>query len=293
MSDRFEKKVMPYLYITPALLVVLFVFVYPIADVVIRSFIRFSGSTSETGFAGLLNYRQLFEDKLFWISLKNSMLLLLAVPIMTIISIFVSAILFEKIRLAPLYQSVVFFPFILAIPVVGVVFSYILQLKGVLNQTLISAGLDAFALDWLGSQSIAIWSVLFVIVWKQTGLGVVVFLSRMCSIETSIYESANIDGANWWQKLVRITIPQLASVIEFFVVISILNMLSWIFDYIYVITGGGPANMTYVLDFYIYRKAFSSSNMFIAGSASVFLLVIATIIISLESFLRNKVENIQ
>lgn len=293
MSDRFEKKVMPYLYITPALLVVLFVFVYPIADVVIRSFIRFSGSTSETGFAGLLNYRQLFEDKLFWISLKNSMLLLLAVPIMTIISIFVSAILFEKIRLAPLYQSVVFFPFILAIPVVGVVFSYILQLKGVLNQTLISAGLDAFALDWLGSQSIAIWSVLFVIVWKQTGLGVVVFLSRMCSIEASIYESANIDGANWWQKLVRITIPQLASVIEFFVVISILNMLSWIFDYIYVITGGGPANMTYVLDFYIYRKAFSSSNMFIAGSASVFLLVIATIIISLESFLRNKVENIQ
>ena len=293
MNDKFEKKIIPYLYITPALLVVLFVFIYPIIDVIIRSFTGFVESTAKTGLVGTLNYRFLFNDKLFWISFKNSMLLLLAVPIMTILSILVCAILFEKIRFASFYQSVVFFPFILAIPVVGVVFSYILQLKGVLNQLLGSLGLSILALDWLGNQHIAIWSVLFVIIWKQTGLGIVVFLSRMCSIDVSIYESASIDGAGWWQKLLRISIPQLASVIEFFIVISILNMLSWIFDYIYVITGGGPANMTYVLDFYIYRKAFSSSNMFIASSASVFLLLIATLVISLESLLRNKVEDIQ
>lgn len=293
MSDKFEKRVMPYLYIAPALLVIAFVFVYPIIDVVLRSFTGFSGGTSGTGFVGTLNYRLLFSDKLFWISFKNSMLLLLAVPIMTVLSILVSSVLFEKIKFAPFYQSIVFFPFILAIPVVGVVFSYILQLKGVLNQLLISLGLEGMALDWLGNQNIAIWSVLFVIIWKQWGLGVVVFLSRMCSIDASIYESAKIDGADWWQRLFKISIPQLASVIEFFVVISILNMLSWVFDYTYVITGGGPANMTYVLDFYIYRKAFSSSNMFIASSASVCLLVLATVVISLEGLLRNKVEDIQ
>ena len=292
MNNQFEKKFLPYLYITPALIVVLFVFIYPIIDVIIRSFSGFSGSTAKTGFVGTLNYRLLFNDKLFWISFKNSMLLLLSVPIMTILSIFISAMLFEKIRFASFYQSVVFFPFILAIPVVGVVFSYILQLKGVLNQILIAFGLNSFALDWLGNRNIAIWSVLFVILWKQTGLGVVVFLSRMCSIDESLYESASIDGANWWQKLFKISIPQLASVIEFFVVISILNILSWVFDYIYVITGGGPANMTYVLDFYIYRKAFSSSNMFIASSASVFLLLVAVVVIFFESFLRNKVEEI-
>jgi ABC-type sugar transport system permease subunit len=293
MNERIEKKYLPYLYITPALLVVLFVFIYPIVDVVLRSFTGFLGSTARTGFVGTLNYRLLFSDKLFWISFKNSMLLLLAVPIMTILSIFISAVLFEKIRFASAYQSVVFFPFILAIPVVGVVFSYILQLKGVLNQIFIAAGLNIFALDWLGNGNIAIWSVMFIIVWKQTGLGVVVFLSRLCSIDMSLYESASIDGANWWQKLFKVSIPQLASVMEFFVVISILNTLSWIFDYIYVITGGGPANMTFVFDFYIYRKAFSSSNMFIASSASVLLLLMATIVISFESLLRNKVEDIQ
>jgi len=293
MNEKIEKKFLPYLYIAPALLVVLFVFIYPIVDVVLRSFTGFLGSTARTGFVGTLNYKLLFSDKLFWVSFKNSMLLLLAVPIMTILSVLISSILFDKIRFASVYQSVVFFPFILAIPVVGVVFSYILQLKGVLNQIFITAQLNVFALDWLGNSNIAIWSVMFIIVWKQTGLGVVVFLSRLCAIDVSLYEAASIDGANWWEKLFKVSIPQLASVIEFFVVISILNTLSWVFDYIYVITGGGPANMTYVLDFYIYRKAFSSSNMFIASSASVLLLLMATVVISFESLLRNKVEDIQ
>ena len=293
MNDKLEKKFLPYLYIAPALLVVLSVFIYPIIDVIMRSFTGFVRSTTETGFVGIHNYRLLFNDRLFWISFKNSMLLLLAVPIMTVLSILISAILFEKIRFSSVYQSVIFFPFILAIPVVGVVFSYILQLKGVLNQMLIAIGLNSWALDWLGNQRIAIWSVLFVIVWKQTGLGVVVFLSRMCSIDGSLYESASIDGAKWWQKLFKVSIPQLASVIEFFVVISILNMLSWVFDYIYVMTGGGPANMTYVLDFYIYRRAFSSSNMFLASAASVSLLLVASVVIALESLLRNRIEDIQ
>ena len=284
---------MPYLYIAPALLVVAFVFIYPIIDVIVRSFTGFVGSTSTVGFVGLKNYQILFSDKLFWISFKNSMLLLLSVPIMTAIAILISAVLFDRIRLHKFYQSVIFFPYILAIPVVGIVFSYILQLKGVLNQILSAIGLGSIALDWLGDQNIAIWSVMFVIIWKQIGLGVVVFLSRMCSIDASIYESARIDGDGWWQRLFRISIPQLASVIEFFVVISILDMLSWVFDYIYVITGGGPANMTYVLDYYIYQKAFSSSQMYTASAASVMLLVVATFIISLESILRNKVEDMQ
>ena len=111
-------------------------------------------------------------------------------------------------------------------------------------------------------------------------------------IPNDLIESARIDGAGFWKRLTKVAIPQLASVIEFFVVISILNMLSWVFDYIYVITGGGPANKTYVLDFFIYRKAFSSSQMFIASAASVMLLVFATLIISVEGILRNKVEDI-
>lgn len=292
MSKNIVQKITPYAYIAPALIVVLFVFAYPIVDVTIRSFVGFQGSTAKSSFVGLRNYRLMFADKLFWVSLKNSFLLLLAVPIMTILAVFIAAVLFDKIKFSGLYQSIVFFPYILAIPVVGIVFSYILQLRGVLNQILNAAGLSLFALDWLGNSKLAIWSVLVVIIWKQTGLGVVIFLSRMGSIDGSIFEAAKIDGAGWWQRLFKVTLPQMASVIEFFVVISILNMLSWVFDYIYVITGGGPANATYVLDFYIYRKAFSSSQMFIASSASVSLLMIATVIIIFEGFIRKKLEEI-
>lgn len=292
MKNHLQQKMIPYLYILPALLIICFVFLFPIVDVVVRSFSGFQGGTTSVGFVGLHNYKLLFMDKLFWVSFKNSMLLLVAVPIMTILALLISAALFDKIRFSKFYQSIIFFPYILAIPVVGIVFSYIFQLNGVLNQLLNLLGLNNLALDWLGNQKIAIWTILFVIIWKQLGLGVVVFLSRMCAVDTAIFEAAEIDGASWWKRFFKVTIPQLATSIEFFVVVSILNMLSWVFDYIYVITGGGPVNCTYVLDFYIYRKAFSSSKMYIACAASVMLLAIVSIIISIESILRNKVEEI-
>lgn len=293
MNKTIAQKIKPYTYIAPVLIFVIFVFAYPIYDVLIRSFkgLQELGS-SKVAFVGLKNYRLMFADKLFWVSLKNSFTLLISIPIMAILAIFIAEFLFDKIKFSGLYQGIIFFPYVLAIPVVGVVFSYILQLKGILNQILNSVGLSSLAMDWLGNSQIAIWSILFVLVWKQTGLGVVIFVSRMGSIDKSIYEAAKIDGANWWQRLFRITIPLMASVIEFFVVISILNTLSWIFDYIYVITGGGPAQATYVLDFYIYQKAFSSSQMFIACSAAVSLLLIATVIIFVEGNLRKKMEAI-
>ena len=186
------------LYLAPAMIIIGIVIIYSVIRVVIGSFMTVS--QGEEVFAGLWNYKLLFKDNLFGIAIKNNMLLFLCVPVMTILALVVAVVLFNKIRLWQFYRSIIFVPFILAVPVVGVVFTYILQLNGVLNTILKDTGLGVLALDWLGNPSIAIWSVGAVIIWKQFGFGVVLFLARLMSVDVSLYEAAEVDGANAIQK---------------------------------------------------------------------------------------------
>ena len=127
-------------------------------------------------------------------------------------------------------------PYILAVPVVGVVFSNILQLNGVLNETLRHLGLGRLALDWIGNPNLTLWSVMAVIIWREVGFGIVLFLARLLSINEELIDAGKVDGANWWQRLWFVIIPQLGSVIEFYTVVSVITMLAWIFSYIYTIS---------------------------------------------------------
>jgi ABC-type sugar transport system permease subunit len=82
---------------------------------------------------------------------------------------------------------------------------------------------------------------MFVIIWKEVGFGVVLFLARLMSVEEELFDAARVDGASWWQLQRHVTIPHLATVIEFFTVISVITVLSWVFGYVFVMTGG-PGN---------------------------------------------------
>jgi len=144
-------------------------------------------------------------------SIKNNLLLFFCVPVMTC-SLSWYRHIFDKIKFWKFYRSIIFVPFILAVPVVGVIFTYILQLNGVVNTILRDVGLDAIALDWLGNPDIAIWSVGGVIIWKQFGFGVVLFLARLMSVDISLYEAAEVDGASWIQTFSNVTIPMTASI---------------------------------------------------------------------------------
>lgn len=281
-SDRW----IPYLYVFPAVLVVALVIVFPVIKLIIGSFMTTSGG--EVVFTGLRNYRLVFEDPLFAIAIKNNLKLFLLVPVMTVLSLIVATILFNKIRGWRFYRSIIFVPYILSVSVVGIVFSYILQYNGVLNTMLRGAGMENLALDWLGSSNLALGSVAFVIVWKQFGFGVILMLSRMMSIDTSLYEAAEVDGAGWFQKLWSITIPQAKHIIEFYVIITLIEMLSWVFSYVFVMTAGGPGSSTYVLEYLIYKKSFGGGNYYIAQAVGVVVLVIATVLIVIQQLLNGK-----
>jgi ABC-type sugar transport system permease subunit len=282
------RRLTPFLYLVPMLLLMLFVFGYPLLAIFDFSTRRIRGATGL--FIGLENYRQVFKDNVFREAVTHNVLLLLAVPIMLLIAILLAAILFDRPWGWRTYRSVFFVPYILAIPVVGVIFSNLLQFNGIINEMLRAAGLRFAALDWIGNPRLTLWTLMAVVIWREVGFGIVLFLARLMSINEDLLDAAKVDGANWGQRLVHIIIPQLKSVIEFFTVVSVITMLAWVFSYVYVLTHGGPGNATQVMELYIYNYAFRNQLPGIASAVAVMLfLVTLAMIVPLFRF-RSEAE---
>jgi ABC-type sugar transport system permease subunit len=279
------RKIEPYFFIAPAIIVILIIFAYPVLRLSVLSFQR--PTEGRMVFVGFTNYLAIMRDDVFLRAARNNLVLLLCVPIMVVIALLLAIFLFERIRGWKFYRTTLFLPYLLPIAVVGLIFSYIFQLSGVLNEFLTSIGLGRFALDWLGSTRLALPTLMFVIVWKEVGFGVVLFLARLMSVEEELFDAAKIDGANWWQLQRYITVPQLAAVIEFFTIVSIITMLSWVFSYVYVMTGGGPGNSTMVSELFIYLSAFRYNQVNIASAVAVLLLLVTGVFIFLELRLRE------
>ncbi len=280
------RQIEPYLFLAPALLVIGVIFAFPVLRLITLSFQRpFQG---EMLFVGFGNYQAIFKDEVFLRAVRNNLTLLISVPIMVSIALILAIFLFDRIRGWQFYRTTLFLPYLLPITVVGLIFSYIFQLSGVLNDFLTVIGLERFVLDWLGSTRLALPTLMFVIVWKEVGFGIVLFLARLMSVEEELFDAAKIDGANWWRLQWHITIPQLATTIEFFTIVSIITILSWVFGYVYVMTGGGPGNSTMVTELFIYLTGFRYNQMNIASAVSVILLLVTGIFIFLELRLRER-----
>ena len=247
----------PYLYVAPAFALLALVFAYPVVRVVDFSTRLIRGASGP--YVGSLNYQLVWEDPTFRDALKHSALLLLAVPVLTGLSIFFAVLLYEGARGWRVYRSVLFLPYILAVPIVGIVASYIFQLNGALNSILRAVGLDGLALDWLGSERLSLLTVGIVIVWREVGFGIILFLARLLTMDDEQLEAARIDGAGWWSQLRYIIVPELRGTIEFYVVVASITMLAWVFAYVYTITSGGPGTSSTVLELYIYNQGLRNS----------------------------------
>jgi ABC-type sugar transport system permease subunit len=263
-----------------------FIFAYPIVKLFEFSFRLIRGVSGP--WVGTLNYRNVFDDPTFREAAINSLTLLLAVPIMIAISLVVSVLLYERVRGWRAYRTLFFLPFILAIPIVGVVFGYVFQLNGVLNELLRDIGLGALALDWLGSEKLALWTVMFVIVWREVGFGIILFLARLLTMNQDLVEAAKIDGASWWNRLRHVIVPQLKGTIEFYAVIAVITMLASVFAYIFTITHGGPGTATDVIELYIFNTGIRNALPGMASAVAVLLLVTTLILIAALFRIRAK-----
>ena len=274
----------PYAYVAPAALLIGFIFAYPIALVIDFSMRLIRGNSGP--FVGLDNYRLIFDDPTFVAAAKHSALLLLAVPVLLTISVLVSVLLFERVRGWRIYRSVLFFPYILAVPIIGIVASYLFTLNGVVNAMLRGIGLGGP--DWLGNENLALVTLMLVIVWREVGFGIVLFLARLLSLPEEQIEAARIDGAGWWARLRHIILPELRGTIEFYCVVAAITMLAWVFGYVYTLTQGGPGNATVVLEFYIYNQGLRNSLPGMASAVAVLLMGATMVFIAVLFWVRSR-----
>jgi ABC-type sugar transport system permease subunit len=270
---RFE----PFVWIAPAAAVVLFVFGYSMVELV-RTALRYEGK-----WAGWANFHVTLSDPEFRTALLHNARLLLAVPVLVLLALVLSILLFEGLRGWRFHRATIFLPYVLPIPVIGVIFGQLLELNGLLNSALRSLGLGVLAVDWLGQPRWALWTMTGVIVWKELGFGVVLFLARLLSLPAETIEAARIDGARFFRVHRYVTVPQLTSVIAFYVVVEAITMVSWVFNYVYVMTNGqgGPGDATIVSELYIYQTAFQYQAPEVAAAAAVILFAATLVLIVL------------
>lgn len=287
---RTHSRLAPWLFTGPLILLLLFVFGQSLVRVVEFSFKMVRGIDGP--WIGFRNYRLVLGQPLFWESVGHNLLLLLAIPVMVALSLLIALLLYERVRGWKAYRTVLFLPYILAIPIIAVVAKQMLQLEGPVNEVLRALSLDFLALDWIGSGDVALWTVMLLIIWRESALGVILFLSRLLALDESLVEAARIEGANWWQRAWHVLIPQLRGVIEFFAVVSAITLLTAVFAYVYMIGGGrgGPGTSTMVVELYIYNALTRQSLPGVAAAVSVMVFLVAVLLIGLLFRLRRSEE---
>ena len=277
----------PYLFVAPLVALLLFIFGYPLVRIFDFSFRQIRGVSGP--WTGTRNYELILNQSLFQDAVKHNLQLLIAVPVIIMISLLVGVVLYDRVKGWRVYRTVLFVPYILAVPVVAVVLKRIFQFNGPFNEAARTVGLDFLAQDWIGSSDWALWTVMGVIIWREVGLGIILMLARLLSLDEEILEASQLDGAGWWQRFFFVILPQMKGVIEFYAVVSFITMIAAVFSYIFMISSGrgGPGTSTMVLELYIFNAVFRNSLPGIASAVSVMLFVVSLVLILFLFYLRR------
>jgi multiple sugar transport system permease protein len=238
---------------------------------------------------GFANYVELFKDKTFLKSLWNTIYFTAGtVPISIIISLFLAIALNQRIRGVKVFRSIYFFPSIISLVAIGLVWMWMYNPEfGLLNYFLSLIGIDGP--PWLNGINWAMPSIIIVAIWRGIGFNMLLFLAALQGISDSYYEAADIDGARWFGKFMHITIPLLSHTTFFVTVIAIVNSFQ-AFDLVYLMTFGGPARSTSVLVFYLYQNAFRYFRMGYASAIAYVLFFIVLIFTAIRFWFYRKKE---
>jgi multiple sugar transport system permease protein len=269
-----------YLFIAPAM-VIFFVFtLLPVAIALYLSLTNYDVFT-RIDWVGLGNYQDVFDDEFFWRALINTTTYTAwTIPLSMAIGLGLALILNQKLRGLGIYRTIYYVPVVTSMVAVAMIWIQLFDpLYGVLSNALEAIGIKG--IDWLGDPNLAMPSVIVVSVWKIIGWNMLIYLAGLQGIPDYLKEAAAIDGANRWQSFFKITLPLLQPTTFFIFVTSLIGAFQ-VFDQVYVMTGGGPANATTTLVHQIYNAAFKALDMGYAAAMS-FVLFGIILVISLLS----------
>ncbi|SER34197.1 carbohydrate ABC transporter membrane protein 1, CUT1 family [Gracilibacillus ureilyticus] len=265
--------------ILPALIIYLIFAILPILQSFYYSFMEWDGF-SDMRYVGLANFIELFQDPLFWNSMKNNIYVVLASVLGQVpIALFIALLLNRKIKGLKIFRTIGFLPVVLSTVVISITWSLIYNSEnGLINELLRTAGLDFLAQNWLGDSNWSMIAVLVTVIWQFVGLYLIIFLAALQNVPEEVLEAAKMDGASEWKTTWSITIPMIWDTIIVAVILCISGSLKT-FDLIYVMTNGGPAHSTDVMALYMFNETFSKLQYGYGSAVSVIIFFFSLILI--------------
>jgi multiple sugar transport system permease protein len=259
------------LFISPWLVGLFIFYLYPIASSLYYSFTDYNVLQPPT-WVGLGNYQAMVNDPLFWTSLENTLfMVVVGIPLYTIVDIAIAVLLNAKVPGQALYRAIVFMPTLIPVVVLSILWDRLLDPQaGLINLALRQVGITGPG--WYSDPTWSKPSFVLMSLWG-TGNAVVIYLAGLQNVDKTLYEAADVDGANWWHKIWHVTLPTLSPVILFNVILAIIASFQF-FTQAFVITNGGPINSTLYYALYLYDNAFSYLHMGYASGMAWVLLVI-------------------
>ncbi len=279
--------------IIPTVVLTVIFMLIPTLEAFRLSFTNATGMSTNNKYIGLENYTYMFHDKMFLLALKNTLKLMLVVPIITLLFSFILAFVLTQSKLPEkgFYRAIYFFPSVISLTVVGIVWSFIFHpSSGTINNVLNHIGLDGLTHAWLGESKTALWCIAITLIWQAVGYYMVMYVAAIDGISKEIFEAATMDGAGALRKLTNITLPLLKNMIGITFVLSLSGTVNLSFILSTIMTNGGPSGSSAVLLQYMYSQAFTNSNFGYAMAIAVFTLGISVILSIISRRLSNKQE---
>jgi raffinose/stachyose/melibiose transport system permease protein len=281
-----------YSYLAPALVLYAIFFLWPLTRLIQLSTVTWKGLGQKT-FVGLGNYQKLLtSDPNVWLALKHNLVwmafaVILPVAIGLFLAVFLSR---SSIHGRLLFRTIYFLPYVLSSAAVAVIWRGMYNPNyGAVNGILETVGLEALTRGWLGDRTVALAALFIAWTWAAYGLGMVIFLAALQGIEETYYDAAKVDGANALQQFWYVTLPFIRRPLATVILLRIIAAFQ-VFDLVYIMTEGGPANATLVLSIHMFDAAFRYSRVGYGATIAVFLGLLILVLTIAFQRVRNRLE---
>lgn len=267
-------------FLAPAVIVYLVFMIYPVSQSVMLSFTEWKGyATVSPVFVGLNNYKEMFQDKIFYLALKNTCLymginILIQIPIGLLLALF----LVNCRKGTRFFKAAFFMPVILSATAIALMWKFILAPNdGLLNTVLNTIGLGGFTHVWLGEQGTVMPAIAMVGAWQGVGYVMILMLAAIVNVPDSLIESSRIDGASGFERTIYIVVPLIWHAIKTNIVLLIIGAIK-VCDIVYVMTGGGPFYSSEVLTTYMYTTSFKNGTFGLGSAIATFIFVFGALL---------------
>jgi ABC-type sugar transport system permease subunit len=246
----------PYLYLLPSLVFLALFTYYPIGFSAFLSLFRWNVLTPERELVGLQNYFQLWREPLFWLVLRNNLFYALGtIPTTMALALFLAVLVNQRLGAArSVYRVALFYPTMIPMVAAAMLWVWIFN-PGIGLFNYYTSFLGIARIEWLYDRHWALPAIIIMSIWKNFGYFMLIYLAALQGVPADLYEAADIEGAGVWRRFWGITFPLLTPASLFVFVVAIISSFQ-VFDQVFVMTQGGPADQTNVLTFYIYQNAF-------------------------------------